>query len=133
MLARVGPFLSVAALGFLASGCASDRPSVPNSVRTGARLLDAGGAGGELTRVFETTGSEVRVDYRLARPPQTPQVVFVAERDAGNGNFQTASTLSQTAPSGLAGTATLSLIPGRYRLRIDTDAPWTATISQPKP
>lgn len=114
----------------LLAGCAVESPSVPIDVKKSrtVKILDVGGDSSESTQPFTVKGRRIRVDFRLGRATQLPQVSIVALRDNGGDRFDPVTTVSRPTSGGLSGSATMSLIPGRYRLRVETDVPWTATI-----
>lgn len=126
------PRKAVLLLGALSlAGCGAS-PTVAPSASAGTKLLEAGGRGADVTSVFEVNASDIRIDYRLSGTPTNHQIGFALERDGGSGTFEEANRTSETVPDALAGSKTLPTIPGRYRLRVDTDVTWSAMVYEVK-
>ena len=115
----------------LATGCGAGASS-PASAKLGdeVRLLDAGGSGRQATSPFAATGREIRVEYRLTRMPSDRKVVLALEKSDGTGGFFRTVDRTDSVSDDLTGSLTMAVIPGTYRLRVETNVAWSARIFQ---
>lgn len=122
-LRRLGPLVVLPL-----AGCAAKPPAAAPAATLGVKLLDAGGDLPTPTPPFQVKGRGIRIEYRLSRHSPRNVVGIAALRDSGGDLFDPVSTVSLPLAGALSGSTTMSLIPGRYRLRLETDVPWNATV-----
>lgn len=130
--------MSFAAACLLGGGLVACAPSPTPPPLTGEAkgnvvLLDGGGSGGDATGAFEVKGREVYIDYRLDRAPSGSEVSFALERSIGEDRFERVANVTDPVADGLVGTKRIPLLPGRYRIRVETLVPWSAKIYEKTP
>ena len=111
----------------LAAGCGREvlAPSRGPAARE-TLLISVGGEGGTASKPFNVSSNAVRIAYRMAATPSST-VRFALDRmsDAGQGT----EAVHADQPAGrLEGQFTVPLISGTYRLRVQTEVAWSASV-----
>ena len=123
--------LSTLAVALLPLAGCGDRAgaSVPSAENGGVLLLKAGGSSGTRSATFEIKGRGVRVVYTMSRVPAGGRATFAFELDRGAEQTPEIARVTRTiGASSLKGDFESPVVAGRYRLRVDSDAPWAAEI-----
>ena len=111
------------------AGCgAKDASPTPAATSAERAIINLGGIGQDPTSPFAVRSRAIRVEYKLVRMPATRQVGFVLEKEGGNGIFDNVTRVSEPIPESLKGSKDFAVLPGRYRLRIETEVSWSAKV-----
>ena len=116
-----------------ATGCAANAPKTASAPADEIRIVDAGGPGRSSSSPFAVNGQEIRVAYRLTSMPADRRVSLSLEKSDGTGGFFRTVSRTESVTDSLTGSMRMAVIPGTYRLRVETNVAWSAQIFQSRP